>query len=546
MSDTMTGRTKAEMEAQKGAPKAKRQAGRPKALPAIDPSWPQDEEGPDYWKVYIMKMKAEGKIDVKIDHPLNMDWVLTHEWLEVYFTRLNLEPRFVPRTGELVLWAPELDQSNSLQFNTDTDTYQVRAEDGTWLGQPNWRAGMVTQSPEEPTNFMDIIMLTEKKNTSVSYFGFRVETLPDPIGVDKSFSLHYKYVPLKAIKPFNAFHLFLDKVPREALHPSIEHAVTVMASFNLLSHVRFEGTWPNARIHSRGIYIGTELIALKDAIRLKPFGLKWEDVEGGDPTYYPIDVMVVNDIVLQLDECDDDPKSPQLAKHIAALLFGKVYTLDKNRLDHPIPFTKEPLEKLSYDEVMSAFHQVGMHGYGDWYRVAGGKKCAVSHQLVLGRCYEPLAMTPYFGDERLDFDLHNVLKGRHYSKQVDHRIPDNREWFWGDSRVEVLGLESVNGVECGAAASQRETPERWQAILKILMGRYTEADVEKARLPRRVGRPSKKFREVSKTSSLVSSGLGGISDTEEGGKEADSEMDLSESELKAPIPFRGKEETDSS
>lgn len=556
---TTPGRTKAEMEADRATMKGKDMAvakGKTtdRKLARDDRKLPGDEEGPDYWKIHVMDLNEKGTLDEEIDHPLNLDWVLTHDQLKDYFVRLPLQPAFVPRRGETVLWTPNLE--GRLQYNPETKTVEQRAEDGKWLGMPDWRAGIVTQVSEEESSYLDIVQSTKKK-LPISWSGFRCECLPDPLEDDKSYSLHYKYVPLKCIKPFSAFERFLWPTPREKLHPSIENAMMTMASYSLLHKVRFRGTWPNARIDCKGIFIGPELLAIKDTARLKPIGMKAEDMENEQgelrtdlgPTV--TDVMVIEQIWLQMDDCNADPDDEQLAKKLVPLIAGKVYTRDPNRLNRVMPFNADPLEKLTPKEVEDAFEQVGMRVYGKWYRVAAGKTCVVTPSMILGRCYEPEATKLHFDTFDLDYDLHGILSGRRYSVQVDARIPDGLEFFWGDSRVETLGLATVNGVEVGRAAEQRDDPVRWQAILRILQGSTSEVDYRLADLgisTKGPGRPRKKktFSEVRKMSKLVSTGLGALTENEDNGEEPAnasdrsslSEMGLSESELNAPIPFR--------
>ncbi|KAJ6144249.1 hypothetical protein N7470_008144 [Penicillium chermesinum] len=520
----------------------------PKPREPISDKYPKDEDGPNYWKMHIMDLKDKGSLNETIQHPMNMDWVLTHEWLEEYFVRLRLQPSFLPRRGEIVLWLHPYE--GRLEWNSEGKCYQIRNPDGTWGEKPQWRAGIVTQIPEEPNTYLDILETT-KKESPINYSGFRVETLPNPVSDDKSLSLQSKYVPLKCIRPFSGFCRFLQSIPREQFHPSIEHAITTMASWSLLSHIRFHGTWPNALLENRGIYIGSELIALRDVVRLKPFGMTVEDTISGGSVHRgsvdPVDVLIVERIWLEMNECNADPDSPQLAKEMRPFIAGRVYTRDPNRLTRPMAFDKDPLQPLTYDEVCNAFRQVGMHLYGDWYRVAAGKMCVVSPSMILGRCFEPEASVMYNGDDRLDYDLNSVLVGRRFSSNADARIPDGVGWFWGNSRVETLGLATLNDVECGLGAPQRANPGRWQAILKILSGPYTDADIRRAELPRRAGRPSlkKKFGDIGKTSKLVSTGLGGSSSSAAspgaaplGDMSDDSEAGLSEGELRASIPFR--------
>lgn len=517
--------------------------------------YPYDEEGPDYWKAHIMDLKEKGSINEEIKHVMNMDWELTHELLEDYFVRLAIQPAFVPRRGETVLWLHEYD--GKLEWNPEGKCYQIFTPDGNWGEKPEWRAGVITQAPEEPNVYLDINTVTQKEKP-VNYSGFRVETLPDPLSTNKSLSMQSKYVPLKCIRPFSAFARFIQSTPREQLHPSIEYAMTTMASWNLLSHTRIHGSWPNARLESRGIFIGPELITLQDAVRLKPVQTSFENTHVGSNVTRgeidPVDVMVVERIWLQMNGCDADPESHHLARKNRPFLAGRVYTRDANRLARPLPFKESPLQKLTHKEVTDTFRQIGMHLYGDWYRVAGGELCAVSPSMVLGRCFEPEATIMYYGDDRLDYDLHSVLNGRNYSNRADSRIPEGVNWFWGASRNETLGLSSMNGVECGLGAPQRENPERWQAILKILSGPYTDADIRQAGLPRRAGRPSlkEKFGEVGRMSALVQVGLGGSSgpsdnnsdEKNEMASETNSEFDLTETELRASIPYRGVTEAD--
>ncbi|KAJ5679140.1 hypothetical protein N7462_007384 [Penicillium macrosclerotiorum] len=529
-------RTKAEMEADR----------KKYSQQWWDPQWPCTEEGPDYWKGHIMDLKKHGRLDIEINHPFNRDWVFNHELLENAFIRYTLQPGFIPRRGEVVLWTWSLD--GTLEWNSETMTMQIKGGDGKWHGTPEWRAGVVTQVPEEPISFLDIVQLT-KKQRPVTYSGFRVETLPHPNEDDKSYSLQYTYLPLKCIKPFHAFERFLQSVPREKFHPSIEHALTTMASYSLLHYVRFKGEWPNARIFCKGIYIGHELIAVKDTVRLKPWGITAEDLEEvGETKQFKndlvSDVMFVERIWLQLEDCSADPKDEQLARSCVPYIAGKVYTRDPNRLDHYMPFAKDPLQKMHFNEVINAFQYVGMTGYeGNWYRIAGGKTCIVTPGMILGRCYEPEATNLHFGSDCLDYDLHDILSGRRYSIMADNRIAEGLNWFWGDYRVQTLGLATINGVEVGPAADQRKEPERWQAILRILAGSTDPIDVRLAQFPgeKSAGRTQKKpFREVSKMSKLVSSGLGDVNTDEKDDSQAedDSESDLADVELMASIPFR--------
>lgn len=515
---------------------------------------PMGPEGPDYWRAWIIEMKKKypEPVNIPVRQPLNKNWVFGRNLLKNYFLQLALDTAFAPRKGETVLWTRSID--GTLEWNHDELNFQVKGYDGKWKGMPQWQAGIVTQTPVPDVKTIypaDIRDLTSEMNLdNITNTGFRVECLPDPIDDDKSFSKHFAYVPLKCIKPMNSWELFLDQVPREQWHPTIEFALTTTGSFSMLHNEWFRGTWPNACIHAKGIWVGHELLAVKDTIRLKPFRLTIEDLEDPASTKDSLvtDVMTIRDIWLEWTGCIDDEDEDGYANKVTAWIQGQVYTLDKDRMNRPCPFGDKPLEKLTDHEVDSAFHQVGMSEYGDWYRMNGGKTCQITPGSVLGRCYEPVPTKLHFGSFDLDYDLQSILKARRYSSQVDCRMPEGHMWFFGDNRVETLGLAEINGIEVGPVAEIHQQPDRWVSILKINEGIHTPADIKRADLGDEVkrGRPRKAvFEDIGKTSRLVSTGLGldiESSSEDKGMKDSDSEAGLEEGELTQSIPYAAQAE----
>lgn len=483
-----------------------------------------------------MKLKEKGELDEDIEQQLNLDWVLTHEWLSDYFTKLVLDPAFVPRRGELVLWVWQGLEDGCLLRNPKTGLYEIFGNDNKWHGVPDWRAGVVTQTPEDDVHKVDIVE-TPDSSRGLSYSGFRVETLPDPLGNDKSYSLQYAYVPLRNIKPFNSWQMFLGGQDRDDMHPSIENALTVMSSWSMVHKYHIIGSSPNARIHCKGIFIGSELIAVSDTVRLKPEGYQYRQVKSGEAGKMT-DVMVVEKISLCMMGCVGDDKE-QLATHYAVLISGQVYTTDPKRVEESktFPYPRSTPEQripepvaLTTNEVTTTFRQVSMNDYGPWYRMANGRNCNVSPQLVIGRCYEPLAAELMFGTHTFDYDLSGVMEGRNYSSQVDTRMPGDNTWFWGDCRVETLGLTEINGVECGRTAAQRGNPSKWQAIIKMSHGELSHALRRQAEIPSSSGRPVKSsyvpsgrprgrpksgLAQVAQTSKLVSSAIGSAPEDED-------------------------------
>jgi hypothetical protein len=467
----------------------------------------------------VMKMKDKGEIDEPIEQRLNLDWVLTHEWLSDYFMKLVLDPAYVPRRGELVLWIWQGLEDGHLMRNPETGRVEIFGNDHKWHGVPDWRAGVVTQTPEDDVHMVDIVE-TPDSPRGLSYSGFRVETLPDPLSNDKSYSVQYAYVPLRNIRPFNTWQIYLKGQEREKTHPSIENAMTVMSSWSMVHKYHIIGKEGNCSIYCKGIFVGSELLAVSDTIRLKPEGFQYDDLKSGKAPKVT-DVMVIEKISLRMMNCiDDDPE--QLATYFTALISGQVYTTDPKRVRNsrvfPDPTADENPTPLTTDEATATFRQVSMCDYGPWYRMAKGRNCNISPQIIIGRCYEPLAAELMFGTHKLGYDLSGVMEGRNYSSQVDARIPPGNTWFWGDCRVETLGLTEINGVECGLTAAQREDPLRWQAIIKMSHGEFGHALRRQAQIPGSKGRPKTSsaprgrpkggLAKVAQTSKLVSAGLG--------------------------------------
>ncbi|KAL4942414.1 transcription-silencing protein Clr2-domain-containing protein [Aspergillus oleicola] len=471
-----------------------------------------DSEGtPDVYKFAIAKLKKEGELDNNITEPASMDWRAERAGIEEYLETLDMQPSYLPRLGELVLWTPAFE--GELLWNEKAQCIQIYTADGKWLDKPQWRAGVIGQLPTEETVLQDLVESTGKK-WGLNYSGFRVETLPDPNGSDKSYSLHYSYMPLKCIKPFNAFEHFLQGTPREQLHPSIEHAMTVMSSFSLVDKYRFKGVWPNASIYSRGIFIGAEFLTIGDAIRLKPRGYNPESCTLTAPT---VDVMVINEIRLDLTDCDEDTKSKHLAEKFQVRISGRVFTTNAERAQAQAQTSnnnEQQPQPLLLHEVLNVFNTGGMTGYGPWYALYPNSLVSISLDMVLGRCYEPDAMNLLFNTTSLSLDLPGILNARTYSRSVDERIPEGKRWFWGDFRTQTLAIDSLNGEDVGHYSETRDV-KMWRANLRIVDGRASQADLRAAKHPGDLGRPSMKpaakgLAEVSKTSKLVSAGLGAV------------------------------------
>ncbi|WEW58300.1 hypothetical protein PRK78_003768 [Emydomyces testavorans] len=472
----------------------------------------EDEEGiQDVFKELVHKLKLRKVVDEPVVENDSMDWRAERQQLREHLTRMYMQHSFIPRVGELVLWCPELKGEVKFDFNTGT-FQEVCLKTKKLLGVPKWRAGTVAQVPEELVVLGDIFFDTEK-SMGINMSGFRIETFPDPNSPDKDFSSQYKYVPLSHTRPFNMWDIFLQNVPSDEFHPSIAYGLTIMSSFSMLDKYHFKGTWPDATIYCKGIYIGAELLVKGDSVRLMP-----ENWVSGTPFGSVTDVLVIDKIVVELFNCDSDLSSPMLCEQFSPRVIGRAFTISKDRAYRdPSSLNEEPTP-LTHDDVINCFETVAMRQYGPWYRLhPDGSNMEISINKIAGRCFESDYMRLMFGTKDLDLDLEGVISGRQYGRNMDNRIPEDKEWFPGDYRLETLALETFNGIEVGKYDEARDL-KMWRANLRIIDGTATAADLKDAKLPREQGRSRKehiiggkadasKFENIGRTSSMVSIAL---------------------------------------
>ncbi|KAE8550895.1 hypothetical protein TMatcc_008957 [Talaromyces marneffei ATCC 18224] len=480
-----------------------RPAKRASKLPA--PRRITDSEGvPDVYRELVTRLSKESEIDEPVSEPRSMDWRAENKLVREHIVRIGLQGSYIPRVGEVVLWVPRLNDGK-LKYNEQERSYQIYSSKmRRFIGRPDWRAGTVSEVPDKDPVVLEDLIEPTKKTWEVNYSGFRVETFPNPNSDDKSASLQYQYVHIYLLRPFNSWPTWLQGMPQKEWHPSIKHAMTVMSSVCMINKYHFKGVWPNASIYCRGMFLGPEMIVVGDTVRLKAKGATVNRLA-------PVtDVMVIKRIEFRLNSCIKDPQSPHLAKSYSIRIRGNIYSnLPTRACRNPDGYGSQPLNQ---QEVIDAFQQVGMSEYGAWYRThRPGTAVEISHDMIIGRCYEPAAMELVFGHTSLDYDLFGMLASRDWSRKTDNRMEDGQDWFWADYRVQALSIDTLNGDEVGRYSKSRE-PRMWRGVLNILDGIPTQADWEAAKLPRNAGRqpgrPSKsQFAEVQKMSSLVSSGL---------------------------------------
>ncbi|KAF2483596.1 hypothetical protein BDY17DRAFT_297681 [Neohortaea acidophila] len=443
----------------------------------------------DVYESLISQLKSdrEAVIDVPIEEPTSPDWRSSHMTTAKLFREWQDLPRYVPRLGELVLFIRSVISSSTPEWDSGTRTFRyVDAEEGTWLEQPKWEAGIVTQMPQEPILHQDLIT-DEDKEQAVNYSGFRIEPLSEPKNANKPYTKQPKHVPLYAIRPFVYWRECLIEQPEEEWHPTIKHALTVSSSFCIVGRHRFRGLWPDATVFCSGVYIGPELITLGDAVRLLP---RKQEQKGDAVT----EVMVVDAIRLRfvnLDNEEDDMAPEEIPYQTCLHLSGRVYTLDPAR-------SFDGVGKVPIDE-RSSYLPLGVTEYGSWYHYVDPDNTAarveVPYTRVLGRCFEETAIDAWFGtssdtpapstpkpdtaaakeESDITRGLLATLTARRFSQKHDKRIQteEGQTWFWADTRIEQLDLHEVNGRFIGAKDPHRTPGEmrKWRAAIKAMDGK---------------------------------------------------------------------------
>ena len=436
-----------------------------------------DEEGtPDTYRTLLQKLHKGLPMNEQIREPQSMDWRAERQPLYKSLSRISRQHKFLPRVGELVLWTSEL--KAELTLNPQTGEYQMYDfDEERYLGFPQWKAGVVTQVPEEPGDFQDIVEDVTKAG-AVNISGYRVEAFPDPNNeTNKNLSKHYKYVTLRHIRPLSYWQTMLRGTKEEDMHPSIKNALTVSNSISLVEKFKFRGEWPYAEIFCKGIFLGPELLLVGDIVRLMP-----EDKRSGCT-----DILVITSIRLQLSglTAANAFESQSLSSESAVHIYGHAYTKTDTR-----SYAKDTVDgrPLNPQERATLFPIVGLSSLGSWYRLHPPKtRYEVSFDRILGRFHEPSATCLWLRSSAsttptptiLSYDVPAVMSARQYSRSTDARIPADRSWFWADTRAQALAVETFNGREVGAYdddVRNQPTLKAWRANLRILDGQATEQD----------------------------------------------------------------------
>jgi hypothetical protein len=450
-----------------------------------------DEEGTeDVFKVFVRRLKGTQNdkkgIDEDIEEKFSLDWRAEHHeeghnLMPSHLTLIEHQPAFLPRVGELVLFCPELTESQQ-PLRDSEGRYRVwDPTEEKFTGFPNWRAGVVTQVPVPQyslgsVELQDIIKVPQNMR-ALNTSGFRVETLPDPNEpLDKGKSKQIKWLPLLNLRPLVQWQSILCGIADENIHPSVFNALTCCTTVSLINKFKATGKWPDGAIHCSGVYLGPELITIGDGVRLRP----------NAPDQECQDILKVESIRLNLLGVRPEHtqrESKQLSTRTTITLVGNVFTLRPN----------PGFPALSTDYIQSCFRITGVSSYGTWHWTHPPyQRIEVSHDEVLGRLYEGPAIRlwedPRLGgqsDEKPSLESHRkgVEAARNFATQNDRRLPERQGeellWFWADTRAEALAVETFNGQEVGKHWRVRDPVEleSWQAQMRVINGMQPAAEV---------------------------------------------------------------------
>jgi hypothetical protein len=431
-----------------------------------------DEEGtPDVYRQLIDKLKKANTLDVPITEPLSLDWQAEQEILPKLKQELKQGQQFLPRVGEIVLFVRVLPKDVSIVREPKSGHFRLYDEvQGNFLGYPKWEASMVGQTPVEKTEIDDLVVEANKV-WNISYTGVRVEPLPNINSKDKSLSKQYKYVPLHQTRPFVFWQEFLSHLRDEEFHPTIRNALTAMATMSLVDKHRFRSTWPQAWIYCSAIFLGSELLAVGDTVRLLP--------KTGQETC--TDVLHITSIRLKftnLDLASENDYDEGRPYNSEVFIFGKGYT------------TEQSYSSKQWLSIEDSPPDITT-GYTATHPLHPPKKeMMIPFSRVLGRLYHADALTLWLGDNTvqpstfLSAGKEGLLSARRYARENDHRIAESFgiNWFWADNRAEALDLQTINGLEVSKYDTERESKKfkdelkEWRLQVKIAEDKEKEQE----------------------------------------------------------------------
>ena len=467
--------------------------GKPSPDPVITPRGKQvDAEGTiDIYRQMLDRVKSNApeSVNEAIEEHMSPDWRVGHDLLIDTLDRCSKQDAYLPRLGELVMFVRHLEYNKSLGWDNSIRTFRIiDLNTNSWLERPKWEAGVITQIPTEAIVQGDLVTQTDKKQ-AINNSGFRIEPMSRPNSITKAHTRQHTYAPLHAIRPFALWQDCVAGLDEKTWHPTIRHACTVANTFCVVAPFHFKGTWPEATLFVKAVYIGPELLTIGDTVRLHPAkGDKNPDVIN--------DILVITAIKLRfirLDEASVDDYVDAHPYNTCLHISGRAYTFDARR-----SFDGVGKVPVSAD---SKTLPPGILELGPWYPLhdpANSKtRLEVPFTRVIGRCCEAPAIEAWYTPPtniaaptttgfkavntplptiatpgaNVSRGLSGILDARAYSQEHDTRIDKEggKTWFWANDRVELLDLHEVNGRNVGISNTERaKEMSHWRKEVKAM------------------------------------------------------------------------------
>ncbi|KAI4289661.1 MAG: hypothetical protein L6R35_001066 [Caloplaca aegaea] len=460
-------------------------------------SSPVDEEGtPDVFRSLFTLLKSEGKLKRKIEEKASLDWRAEKPLVDLFASTIPDQLSFLPRYGEMVFYLRPLPPHLQLRYDPSTQIFRIWDNNSSTYASssfpPKWLAGIVTQVPSIlPTELNS----ADQDGNNLTATGYRIHALPCPSSTQKYLSKQHTYTPLSLIRPFFLHPNTLHCVSPSTYHPSVANALTLSATVSLIDKHTFTGAWPDAAIHSRGIFISGEAYWIGDTAVLLP------EQDPSSSAQEIAEIIHITDIVTSFhnlqpsnntnnndnNKTGKDDVTGNNCTHITISLHGHVYT--SNPTHNSLSRLPVPLEAYTSP----------MHGYGTWFYIDQAKDIwAAPFSRIMSRLYEKEAMDAWMPSsspsskesDRIDISTlgqtsQAIISTRSsHAARTDARIlllllsrrnnKQKNKWFWGDHRAEALDLATVAGMDVGAYDEERR-PGVWRDVLRVLDGRAAGA-----------------------------------------------------------------------
>ncbi|KAI4095126.1 MAG: hypothetical protein LQ344_001777 [Seirophora lacunosa] len=453
-------------------------------------SGPVDEEGtPDVYRSLFSLLKSEGRLDRKIEEKASLDWRSEKPLVDLLASTIPNQPSFLPRQGEMVFYLRPLVPHLDLRYDPVTQQFRIWDNISNTYSStpPEWLAGIITQVPSTPPtrDFLNpsTALTTADNGSSLTTAGYRIYPLLSPSWAQKHLAKQHIYTSLPLIRPFFLHPNTLHAIPPSAYHQSVTNALAHSAIVSLIDKHTFTGAWPNATIHSRGIFISSEAYWIGDTAVLLPEQADPSSTTTTAPTEPPkiTEIMHITAIVTEFHNLQPGGPSDNSSNNGDNDITGNICSTITISLHGPV-YTSNPTHSLSRLPVSPAAYTAPMQSYGiPWYHISAADDIwAAPFSRVMSRLYEKAAMEAWVGGAPThDTDdvmvpggtQEGIITARALAARDDDRIASaGKRWFWGDHRAEALALAAVAGVHMGRHDEERR-PGLWRDVLRVLDGR---------------------------------------------------------------------------